>query len=404
MSEIIENTVTTTEVNDKAPELNMEYVARKIAIMNPYATPLLTLLSGKRSSKTGAIKTSFYDVDVEVLEDAVADDYINTGDGDLIADITVGNISIWAVGDTALFVEIAGGDSKPFAALVIEVSKAENTISVKPLNGIAGSGTTADEIIVPKSIPADTNVLKMGNASTELAFGLSPIITSVPGKDFNYCQSFMAQVEESTFQSMHKQETEWGMTEMQKTKLLNMKARMEYSYLFGYRGLSLDDEGRERYTANGIVRYFDNNFTYSTIDDAVFAGWMERIFAEKGSSDEKFMFAGNNVIKSLMALGLFKGGSGRNIVNKDGVNFYKVESPFGALYVRSHPMLRVGSLKDSVLTVDIANIYEKEFVGLTITELDLKKAGVSNVKSRVLQKVSCPIVRYAKTHSFITKV
>ena len=252
---LIEGTVTTTKVEGAQPDLNMAEVADKITKMRPSTTPLATIFAAHaKKRKISSRRTEYYAVDIKPLTNRVAAAYAHAGDGQALANISVGDISLFDVDDTVMFRGITGPDGGPFVGSIAAKDVAAKTISIQPLNGPMGTGTMVDTEIIPKNIAEDTLITRMGVAKSELDAQTSAFAI-MPGKDFNFAQNFMAQVEESVFQRMTKQEVAWGFTDYEEMNIYDMKARQELSYLFGVRKQFIDAvDNEEKHTCGGITR------------------------------------------------------------------------------------------------------------------------------------------------------
>lgn len=405
----VEGTVTTEQVNEKQPDLNMAEVAEKITKMRPAQTPLNTIFaSHAKKKKVGSQRTEYYAVDTKPFKTTVKTAYSNTGDGQDFASVEVNNIDIFDVDDTVMFPDIKGSDDLPFVGSVAAKDNVNGVIKIQPLNGPLGTGSMAEKEIVPQSIPEDSIVVRMGPAKSELDAQHTPY-APMPQKDFNYCQNFMAQVEESIFQRMTNKEVQWDFTDYEEANLYDMKARMELSYIWGVRKQFYDKVDNEmKYTCNGVVRYMEKTLNYTYADGLKLSNWIDwtkQIFEDNSGSDTRFLFAGDELLAAISNIeGVTKQLDASKVDVKWGINFSVVETKFGMLYIHRHPLLGLIGMGKDGLVLDVNNLEEHEFMSFNFTTLELKKSGQRNADATVIQKVSCPVLKYPATHALIKGV
>lgn len=406
----VEGTVTTDKTSTTSPDLLLDVIDQKIVKMRPAATPLDTIMRQIRKVKdVHSLKSEYYAVDIKPFKDTVATGYnTSAGEGEAYATIEVSNIKIWNVDDNALFPTIVGSDGKPFVGHVSKKDNATSTVSIMPLNGPNGTGTMSDKEIVPKVIPLNTPVIRMANAKSELDAQTAPFAV-LPGKDFNYMQNFMAQVEESTFQKIHEKEVNWEFSDYEEMNLYDLRARMEYAYLFGVRKMFTDVEDDEvKRTCGGLTRYMIKDLQYNisnNLSNSIFVNWTKQIFADNAGSDEKIGFLGDNLIEKISVIpDIVKQLEAKKTEVKWGITFSVIETNFGKLLLKRHPLLGIGSMGDNGIVLDVQNIEKHVFKRMSNTTLELKKSGQRNADAVVLQEVSCPILRYPATHSLITGI
>lgn len=400
---------TTAAVSALQPELNMDDVSDRVTKMRPAASPIATIFaSHAKKRRIESQRTEFYAVDIKPFFDTVRVAYAGTVDGQSLATIAVNDINMFDVDDTVMFRGIAGVDGRDFVGSIAQKNIVARTINVQPLNGPLGSGSMAATEIVPRTIDINTRIVRMGVAKSELDAQTAPFAI-IPGKEFNFAQNFMAQVEESVFQRLTKKEVAWGFTDYEEMNIYDMKARQELSYIFGVRKSFIDAvDNEQKFTCGGLTRFMTKtqNYTVSSgITQGAWVDWMQLFFADNAGSDTRFLFAGDGLISAISKIaGVEKQLEAKSVEVKWGINFNVVETKFGILYVKRHPLLAIAGVPNDGLVIDVNNIEEHEFVPLKFTQLDLKSAGLRNSDATVLQKVSCPVLRYPATHAYIRGV
>ena len=225
--------VTVEGVKVGSPDLDKDYISKKVTQMKPAATPLDTIMRQiPNQVDCKSFVSEYYAVDSRPFSDTVHTAYTKSGDGHLVTDLKVNNISMWSADDTVMVEGITGVDGLDLVCFIISKDISAATIKIQPLNGTAGSGTTAGEMIIPATIPATTKLTRCGACKHELDAQTSPYAI-IPVTADNYLQIFMAQVEESTFQKIHLKEVDWGFSDYEAQNIYDMRATMEFSFIFG---------------------------------------------------------------------------------------------------------------------------------------------------------------------------
>jgi len=398
--------------------IDRDFVSKKITEMRPAATPLDTIMRSIENQVTVAsFKTEFYAVSSRDLVDTVNTAYTYGGDGVTSYDLIVNNVTAWTDDDTALFIGVVGapvgtgtGDGKDLVCFVISRNVSANTIKIQPINSQYGTGANAAKVVLPSAgIPINTKIVRLGTCKNELdaqtaAYGIVPV------KDYNYLQIFMAQAEEGTFQKLHEKEAEWSFSDYEAQNIYDMRARMEYSYLFGVRSKFTDVvNSKERYMCGGLTRFISTTLEYGTggsdrtVDNPTVINWMKSIFTGNSGSDRRIVFMGDSFAANMMKAETVQ----RQIDAKKteivlGVKFNLIESNFGQLLCRHHPLLDLTvGWAEKAIVLDLNYIEKHTWKPLSARQLDLKGSGQRNVIATVLEETSGPVLRYPLVHALI---
>lgn len=402
-------TVSMEKVKAGSPDLDVNYISKKVTEMRPAATPLDTIMRKIGNQVTiKSFVSDYYAVDSRPLYDTVNTQYTKSGDGHTSYDLVVNNVSMWSADDTLMVTGITGSDSHDLVCFVVSKNVSANTIKIQPLNGSAGSGTTAGLIIIPATIPANTRLVRMGTAKNELDAQHSPYAI-VPVKAYNYMQIFAAQVEEGRFQKEHEKEVDWNFTDYEAQNIYDMRAAMESSFLFGYR-MKFNDVtlAKERYTTGGITRYITKGLEYGTggadrtIDNTTFVDWNRSIFEGNSGADTRLLFGGDGLMANLMKVDtVIKQIEAKKTEVVYGITFSKIETGHGILLFKRHPLLSLAGWADKGIVLDINNIEKHTFKPMQVTTLDLIKSGQRLADAVVIMEATGVITRYPDTHAII---
>jgi hypothetical protein len=395
--------------------IDRDYVSKKITEMRPAATPLDTILRTIENQVTVAsFKTEFYAVSSRDLIDTVNTAFTRDTDGAESADLIVNNITAWTEDDTCMFYGVTGGsvvtgygDGKDLVCFVVSRNVTANTIKIQPLNGPEGLNTKAGKMVLP-TIPINTKIVRMGTCKNELDAQTSPYAI-VPVKDYNYLQIFMAQAEEGTFQKLHEKEVEYNFSDYEAQNIYDMRARMEYSFLFGIRKKFNDVTNlKERYTTGGLTRYITTALEYGSggsdreIDNPTVINWTKSIFRGNSGSDRRVMFMGDSFAAAMMGADTVQ----RQIDAKKtervyGVTFNLVETNFGQLLCKHHNLLDLAGWGEKAIVLDLNYVEKHTWKPMAVRQLDLKGSGQRNVIATVIEETSGAVLRYPAVHAII---
>lgn len=332
--------------------------------------------------------------------------------------VSVANPSAWAKDDTlvmrGLSVEDTIGDGKSHTEDVVfyVASKNKAVLELVPLNGMKGvTGAAAGKYIVP-SFAATATLYRLGRACSETAMQTS-VWSNYPEASINNCQNFMCQIEESTFADITAKQVDWTFEDMELENIYDFREDIESSFLWGAKNETKDEQtGETTLFTEGITRMISKTLTYGTatagdrsLTVQQYNGWLKDIFASNDGSNERILFAGAELIESIMNMR----DSAQKVILSDakeemylGVNVVKIVNNFGTLRIVHHKGFDAKGWAANGLVLDIQHIYKREFVPMQATELDLKKSGQRNSKAKVLQEVSCLYAKYPDCHAIIT--
>lgn len=413
-----------------APELNREDISSSVTQMLPSRTPVDTIMRNlKRSQKAMSQKIGYYQASYKPICDSL--NATATGAGTTASApasaysanpttevsfiyVKVLNADMWRNNDTLLMrgltlpgskgAAINGGTGTHIEDVMFYVAE-KNDVVLKliPIGGLKGA--SSGKFVVP-NFKATNVLVRMGQAKSELDITTDPFAI-YPTLNWQYCQNFMAQIEESTFQRLTQKEASWGFSNFEAVNIMSMKMEMELSMLFGSEGEYVTGNNRTYFT-RGITRDIENALTYGngagdlTITKENYNTWLKEVFDGNNGSTNRVLFAGSGLIKSLSLVDEFT----RSItsVEKDavlGVDVRKINTYFGTLDVVLAPLFREAGWENNGLILDLEHVTKHEFVPMSVTNLDLKSSGTRNADARVIQEVSCLTLRHPDCHAII---
>lgn len=415
--------VTEQQVRTDVPDLDMEDISQTVVEMNPARTPLDTIMRKiRKAEKIESMIKKFYSVGSEPLTDVIASDSTYgtyayaSGNGLTSRTFKVENPSIWAVDDTVLARDVTvlktlvvGVIGTPANETTMDIvfyvnSISANGVELVPLNGIKGLSTNASTYVIP-DLAAGAVLYRMGVAKNEMDIQHDQFAL-LPEPEDNYCQYFISQIEESTFQKMTKKEVNWGFSDYERQNLYSMKAKMEMSFLNGVKGLVYNtDKKNKRYTTEGVVRRVGHTLDYTKsagVTQDNYLTWMETVFTGNSGSLERLLFAGSSLVRRLHKVDdIAKQLRGSETKVKWGIEVNEIVTNFGKLYIYHHPLLSLTGWKDNGLILDMEHVRKHEFMPMKVTDLDLITSGQRNAKARVIAEASCVTLQYPDCHGVI---
>lgn len=412
-----------------APELNREDISSSVTQMLPSRTPVDTIMRNlKRSQKAMSQKIGYYQASYKPICDNLdvaangdgslasvpASSYKTSGAEVLFIFVKVLNADMWRNNDTLLMRDltlpggkgaaVVGGTGTHIEDVMFYVAEKNDTVlKLIPIGGLKSANSA--KFVVP-DFENSTVLVRMGQAKSELDITTDPFAI-YPTLSWQYCQNFMAQIEESTFQKLTQKEASWGFSNFEAVNIMSMKMEMELSMLFGSEGEYVIGNNRTYFT-RGITRDVENTLTYGagngdlTITKDNYNTWLKEVFDGNNGSTNRVLFAGSGLIKSLSLVDEFT----RSIasVEKDavlGVDVRKINTYFGTLDVVLAPLFREAGWENNGLILDLEHVTKHEFVPMSVTNLDLKSSGTRNADARVIQEVSCLTLRHPDCHAII---
>lgn len=389
---------TTTLTNQLSPSLLRSEIDERIALIRPSSTPLDQISRMIGARKANSMRVEYYSVDTKEGHDTVAKTV-----RDLILShgqpftVQVSNAAIFSETETVLLpsVTIPTGTYKG-QALVGYISSIDgNELSLILVN--IETGLTD---ISAGTIAEGASVIRMGRAARELDVQTAQFI-ALPRKDYNFCQIFKSQIEESLYQRLADKEVGWNITDQEEVAIMDMRMGMEKSFLFGARSrVCLGDTADEVLFTGGIWNQTDRTHYYDA------AGQMQTemldiaraAFIGSSGSTRKILLAGSSLLRNLASE------PNLSIISKEGkktawgIDFNVVHTRFGTLYVHLSEVFDLCGKPDSGIVIDPEYITKYVHVPFTADNISFRKQGVRNTEGIVLTEASCLVLRHPDTH------
>ncbi len=402
--------LTTDIVRENSPSLLRNEVDKRIVKIRPMSTPIDQLSRWNGARKASSMIVDYYSVDVKPTKSYMKNVYAAPGASSVTeahkkAKIDAIDNSIFEVSDTILVqgvkgYEFSNGKELSQADLVLYVSaKDEETgsLTVYPINGMT-IGTMVN--CVP-SIPANTPLIRMGRAATELDVQTAQF-AALPVKSQNYCQIFKMQIEQSTFQKIANKEVEWDFSDAEEAAIYDMRLGMEKSFMFGVKTTIFDPRKKENVMfTDGIWWQAGKHYTYNPLVEMTqndLIDIMRQAFTGNGGNRRKILIGGSSFIGRINKIEMTKVVMAREDKVQWGIDFSEIKSKFGKLYVLYSEVFDDCGMTDYGFIFDPEFVQKWSHVPFGAQELDLKKSGVRNTDALVLTEASCLTLRYPAAH------
>ena len=402
----IEDTMTVESGIENEPDLYTKAIDENLIKMRPMATPTEQISRAKsKATSVDSWIVKYYSVGTRAMVTSVTEAVNVAVTGDRIT-LKIADPKLFADKDTFRFEGLTGYDEDGVTA------------NTRPLVGYVygkdGSGYPIVQLTNYKAagnpgIPLNTKLVRMGRAGAELDAQTGKF-SNIPEPDTNYCQNFMMQVEESTFNKIHSKEVSWSFNDLEEDAIYEMKAGMEGSFLFGEKRKKKDLNGDNVYFTGGIYYMAGKDIelgTYvsatgkTTVSTEQFNNLCKQLFTGNNAGNKtKIGFAGSDAMEALSNMT----DASRKIIERDNVEkwnlkFKSFDSNFGEVLVMHHEFMDLNLKSDEVFIFDPAYLTKATFLSWGRKLIDFDKIGVRKSTGVVLQEASCLYLRYPMAHA-----
>lgn len=374
---------------DLSPTLIARYVHEQVTTRRAQDVPLDTIMRSIRKP------TAAHDFVVEYLEHTYtgfsdAADGAVTGGG-ATDTLTVDDGTMWSVDDLIRVPSVNPSAGDELILLVEAVST--NDLTVRALNNGGTVPAIADNAVIYKA----------GNSKNEDAATTS-IVFKQPETLSNYCQIFMAQIQQTVYAARAKKVGGFTYQNYVDEVVYNYKSNVAMAQMFNPSKVKhTTSTGKDKFVTQGAYHVIQNTVNFGTgssavnpdLDDIYTLG--ESIWAGKDASQNKLMLAGASVIKGLANITSYQRDlSAREREIYHGVKVTSLTTPWGDIKVVYDPLMDKAGKSNEAVVLDLDHVYKHEFKPLEGTPLDLDRTGTARVQNAMRwDEASCLTVRYA---------
>ena len=343
------------------PDMYQADIDARITKIRPMATPIDQISRFATAQKSDSFEVKYYSVGTRPVKTKLRRAVEAASTGTSVA-ITVADPDMFTLDDTIRVVGVKAvtdfrgapydqdSDDCPDLVLCVCGKTSEGQPIVFAVNG----NKISNQPIGVPAIPQNTVLIRMGKSCGELDVQTGRF-NNLPTSEMQYCQNFMAQIEQSTLDKIAAKEVNWGFSDLEEDSIYDMRLAMENSFLFG-------DMGMIKHTSkDGMAQWFTKGI------------WWQ------AGKDLKFRL--------------------KDTVEVWNLKFKSWETDFGEILAMHDELFDLNGMSDHAFALDPEFLTKKTHLSWSRNILDLKKAGVRNTDAVVIQEISCLYLRYAKAHA-----
>lgn len=407
--------MTETEGRTFDPDMYQRDIDERITRIRPMATPIDQISRYATAQKASSFEVKYYSVGTRPVRTTLIQN-VETTNG-VSAAIQVADPDMFTLDDTIRVVgvkaitdhkgaEYANNDPRrPDLVLCVCGKTSEGQPIVFAVNG---EMVNNQPIGVP-SIPTGTILIRMGKSCGELDVQTGRF-NNLPSSELQYCQNFMAQIEQSTLDKIASKEVDWGFSDLEEDSIYDMRLAMENSFLFGDMNVvhhSVKD-GMSQWFTKGIwwqagkdieVGAYSTEKHTTVITDNDLVDISKDLFVGTGIGNKrKVLLCGSDFLAALSKIDSDKFRL-KDTVEIWNLKFKSWETDFGEILAMHDELFDLNGMADCAFALDPEFLTKRTHLSWSRNILDLKKAGVRNTDAVVIQEISCLYLRYAKAHA-----
>lgn len=393
-------------------------VDQRIVKIRPMATPLDQISRYAKASSADSFEVKYYSVGTREIKCLTNDDVDEMVSGASTV-LPVADVNMFTLDDTIRVVGVPAvtkADGTSYSNTDLNIPDlvlcvcGKDTQTNKPIvYAVNGALDNNNQPIYVPEIPSGTTLVRMGKACGELDVQTGRF-NNIPTPEVQYCQNFMIQVEQSTFDKIAEKEVNWSFSDIEEDGIYDMRLAMENTYLFGVKRAinHVSKEGMTTWFTGGIwwmagkdlvVGEWNATKAIAEISDENLVDLAKDLFVGTGIGNKrKIIFCGSDMLAAFSKI------KSEKFRLKDSVEIWNLkfkswDTDFGEILTVHHELFDVNGMSDCGFALDPEYLSKKTHVSWARYVLDLKKAGVRNTDAVVLQEVSCLYLRYAKAHA-----
>ena len=401
------------------PEMYTKDIDKRITKIRPMATPVDQISRHGKYLPTESFVCKYYSVGTRPIKTTLTEAIEKQTQGSSVV-LKVKDPAIFTLDDTIRVVGVKGkfdykgvayeADKSTTPDLVLCVcgrDPATNNPIVYAVNG--EKETSTQQTIWLPAIPVDTVLVRMGKACGELDVQTGRF-NNLPTSEEQYCQNFMIQIEQSTFDKIASKEVDWNFSDIEEDGIYDMRLAQENTFLFGSKNMikHVTKDNMATWFTGGIwyqagkdieVGHWDTNTRKAVISDDDLVDISKDLFVGTGLGNKrKVLFVGSDMLEAFSKVQSEKFRLKENVEHWN-LKFKSWATDFGDMLIIHHELFDMNGMSDCGFAMDPEYLTKRTHVSWARNILDLKKAGVRNTDAVVIQEVVCLYLRYANAHA-----
>ena len=301
------------------PEMYTKDIDKRITKIRPMATPVDQISRHGKYLPTESFVCKYYSVGTRPIKTTLTEAIEKQTQGSSVV-LKVKDPAIFTLDDTIRVVGVKGkfdykgvayeADKSTTPDLVLCVcgrDPATNNPIVYAVNG--EKETSTQQTIWLPAIPADTVLVRMGKACGELDVQTGRF-NNLPTSEEQYCQNFMIQIEQSTFDKIASKEVDWNFSDIEEDGIYDMRLAQENTFLFGSKNMikHVTKDNMATWFTGGIwyqagkdieVGHWDTNTKKAVISDDDLVDISKDLFVGTGLGNKrKVLFVGSDMLEA----------------------------------------------------------------------------------------------------------
>ena len=400
------------------PEFYSKDIDARIVKIRPMATPVDQISRYAKSQPSSSFEVKYYSVGTRPISCKTSAPVTMQSSGASIS-LPVDDVNMFTLDDTIRVVGVKGkfddkgvaydDDDENTPDLVLCVCGRNDSTSMPTVYAVNGNKDSKGQTTYVPDIPKGTTLVRMGKACGELDVQTGRF-NNIPTAEVQYCQNFMIQVEQSTFDKIAAKEVDWSFSDIEEDGIYDMRLSQENTFLFGVKNKIYHP------TKNGMATWFTGGIWYMAGKDIEVGEWNEAkkcavvtddnlvditkdLFVGTGIGNKrKILLCGSEMLSALSKINSEKFRL-KDSVEVWNLKFKSWDTDFGEVLTIHHELFDANGMSDCGFAMDPEYLTKKTHVSWSRNILDLKKAGIRNTDAVVIQEVACLYLRYAKAHA-----
>lgn len=402
---------------DGDPEFYAKEIDKKITRIRPMATPIDQISRYADASPSDSFVVKYYSVGTRPMKCTIKTAVTKQESGESMV-LQVDDPSLFTLDDTIRVVGVKGTHKENGIAytkkdlvpdLELCVCGRDTNTNMPVVYAVNGELNSKGQPIWLPEIKQGTALVRMGKACGELDVQTGRF-NNIPTAQEQYCQNFMIQVEQSTFNKIAAKEVDWKFTDLEEDGIYDMRLAQEESYLFGVKNkiAHTSKNGMDTWFTGGIwwqagkdieVGTYDEKAKTAVISDDDLVDISKDLFVGTGIGNKtKIVLCGSDLLAAFSKIKSEKFRL-KDSVEAWNLKFKSWETDFGEILTIHHELFDLNGMSDCGFALDPTYLCKKTHLNWTRNVLDLQKAGIRKTDAVVLQEVACLYLRYPKAHA-----
>ena len=400
------------------PEFYTKDIDSRIIKIRPMATPIDQISRYAKAQSASSFEVKYYSVGTRPTN-CTTISKIEAQTTGASVELPVDDANMFTLDDTIRVVGVKGKFNDKGEAydpedentpdLVLCVCGRNDSTSMPVVYAVNGNKAKDGQTTFLPEIPSGTTLVRMGKACGELDVQTGRF-NNIPMPEEQYCQNFMIQIEQSTFDKIADKEVDWSFSDIEEDGIYDMRLAQENTFLWGVKNKI------KHVTKDGMYTWFTGGIWWMAGKDIEVGEWDEQkqcaviteenivdiskdLFVGTGIGNKrKILFCGSDMLSAFSKIKSEKFRL-KETVEVWNLKFKSWETDFGEILTIHHELFDLNGMSGCAFALDPEYLTKKTHLSWSRNILDLKKAGIRNTDAVVLQEVVCLYLRYAKAHA-----